>query len=82
MSNKEILDTDRLSVDSVDHSPGQSEERKTAENPNTDNQFFGGWISFKTTHVIMINDSPMKDSVPYMFERIQLTKPFEIAPVP
>lgn len=82
MQNKKILDTDDLKVDSEKTEPGNESKPKTEDNPFTDNQFFGGWISFKTTHVIMINQSPMKDSVPYMFERIQLTKPFEIAPVP
>ena len=83
MKDKQILDTDRLKpnepIDSDDKEP---EKPATESNPFTDNQFFGGWITFKTTHTIMIADSNMPDTVPRMFERLQLVKPFEIAPVP
>ena len=83
MKEKQILDTDNMKPNEpVDSKNKEPEKPATESNPFTDNQFFGGWYSFKTTHTIMIADSPKKDSVPYMFERIQLTKPFEIAPVP
>ena len=54
---------------------------KTEDNKYADNQFFGPWVSFKTTHSISINGTP-KDTVPNMIEKIQLTKPWEISPVP
>ena len=56
-------------------------KEKTEDNKYADNQFFGPWVSFKTTHTISINGTT-KDSVPNMMEKIQLVKPWEISPVP
>ena len=83
MKEKQVLDTDKIGkVDEpVDTNSKKEEEAKTEDNKYADNQFFGGWISYKTTHTIMINGTT-KDSVPNMMERIQLTKPWEICPVP
>ena len=83
MKEKQILDTDNMKPkEPIDSENKEPEKPATEGNPFTDNQFFGGWITFKTTHTIMIADSNMPDTVPRMFERLQLVKPFEIAPVP
>lgn len=82
MKEKQILDTDNLKLDEpVDSESKKPIEPKTVANEYTDNQFFGPWISFKTTHTITINGTP-KDSIPNMVERIQLVKPWEITPIP
>ena len=81
MKPREYLDTDDMKVEKVDSNDKKEIEPKTDADENTDNQFFGVWYSFKTTHTIMINGTT-KDSVPNMVERIQLTKPFEITPIP
>ena len=81
MKEKQILDTDRLKIEeTIDSNEKKDSDEHTEDNPATDNQFFGTWYSYKVTHSITINGTP-KDSVPYMFERIQLVKPWEIMPV-
>lgn len=83
MKEKQVLDTDKLKLTSSDttNEVGNKMKEKTEANKYADNQFFGSWVSFKTTHSITINGTT-KDSVPNMFERIQLVKPWEISPVP
>lgn len=83
MKEKQVLDTDKLNLIPSDttNEVGNKMKEKTEDNKYADNQFFGGWVSFKTTHTIMINGTT-KDSVPNMMERIQLVKPWEISPVP
>ena len=66
--------------ETIDSNKKKDSDEHTEDNPFTDNQFFGTWYSYKVTHSITINGTP-KDSVPYMFEKIQLVKPFEIYPV-
>lgn len=83
MKDKQILNTDDMKPDEpVDSNNKKPIEEKTESNPYTDNQFFGPWYTYKTTHCIMINNSPKNDTVPQMFERLQMVKPWEIAPVP
>ena len=83
MKEKQVLDTDKIGkVDEpVDTNSKKEEEAKTEDNKYADNQYFGPWVSFKTTHAISINGTT-KDAVPSMHERIQLVKPWEISPVP
>jgi hypothetical protein len=83
MKEKQVLDTDKLKLSPSDSSNNAGDEmkEKTEDNKYADNQFFGPWVSFKTTHSISINGTP-KDTVPNMIEKIQLTKPWEISPVP
>jgi hypothetical protein len=82
MKEKQVLDTDKLKLEgSESDDPGSASEARTEGNKYGDNQFFGGWVSFKTTHTISINGTT-KDSVPNMFEKIQLVKPWEITPIP
>ena len=83
MKDKQVLDTDNMEPDKpVDSEPGKESEPKTEGNKYGDNQFFGPWITYKTTHAIMINGTSKGDSVPQMMETLQLVKPFEITPVP
>jgi hypothetical protein len=81
MTEKQILDTDDLKAKPVDSSKHTEIEDHTTDNPNTDNQFFGPWYSYKTTHTISIAGTKKID-VPTMIERIQLVKCWEIAPIP
>lgn len=81
MKEKQVVDTDNLKPDPVNSENKSEIKEKTEPNKGADNQFFGAWYTFKTTHSIMINDTP-KSSVPQMIERLQLIKPFEITPVP
>ena len=83
MKEKQVLDTDKLKLSPGDitNEVGDKMDEKTESNKYADNQFFGNWISYKTTHSIMINGTT-KDSVPNMMERIQLTKAWEITPIP
>lgn len=84
MKDKDVVDTDKLTVDKVDESnesPGKDEEARTEKNDYSDNQFFGPWYTYKTTHSITIGGTD-KDSSPKMWERLQLIKPFEVTPVP
>lgn len=71
MKEKQVLDTDNLKLSPSDtgNNVGDEMKAKTEDNRYGDNQFFGGWISYKTTHTIMINGTT-KDSVPNMMERI------------
>ena len=70
MKEKQVLDTDNMKPDEPVDSNSKSEiAAKTVANQFGDNQFFGAWISFKTTHTISINGTT-KDSSPNMFERI------------
>ena len=76
------MDTDDLKPDEpVDSNNKKPIDPKTEGNQFGDNQFFGPWYTYKTTHTIIINGTP-KDSVPQMMERLQLVKPFEVAPIP
>ena len=82
MKEKQVLDTDKLKPDEpVDNTSTSEMKEKTEDNKYADNQFFGPWYTFKTTHTIMINGTS-KDSVPQMAERLQLVKPWEITPIP
>lgn len=82
MKEKQVIDTDNLKIDEpVDSSKDEEIKPKTEPNKFADNQFFGAWYSYKVTHSIVINGTP-KDNVPSMVERIQLTRPFEISPIP
>lgn len=81
MKEPEYLNTDEIKkILKVDDKQGKKEDPKTEELKYADNQFFGCWYSYKTTHIININGTT-KDSVPQMIERIQMVKPFEIFPV-
>ena len=83
MKEKQVLDTDKLKLTPSDttNEVGNKMKEKTEDNKYGDNQYFGPWTSYKTTHTITINGTT-KDAVPNMFERIQLVKPWEISPVP
>ena len=82
MQEKKVIDTDKIKeVEPVDSNDKKEIKPKTEDNKFSDNQFFGPWFTFKTTHTIVINGTP-KDSVPQMVERLQLIKPWEITPVP
>ena len=82
MKEKQYMDTDDLKPDEpVDSNNKKPIDPKTEGNQFGDNQFFGPWYTYKTTHTIIINGTP-KDSVPQMMERLQLVKPFEVAPIP
>ena len=63
MKEKQVLDTDNMEPGKVDNSPGGKEKPKTVPNKFGDNQFFGPWYTYKTTHSIMIHGTP-KESVP------------------
>lgn len=71
MKEKQVLNTDQLKLSPSDstNDAGSKMKEKTEPNRYGDNQFFGGWISYKTTHSIMINGTT-KDAVPNMMERI------------
>ena len=82
MKEKDVLNTDDLKPDEpVDSNSTKEIEPKTESNEFGDNQFFGPWYTYKTTHTITINGTP-KDTVPQMVEKLQLVKPWEIAPIP
>lgn len=82
MKDKQVLNTDDLDPDTpVDSNKKTTIKPKTEPNEFADNQFFGPWYSYKTTHIINIAGTT-KDSVPQMMERIQLIKPWEITPIP
>lgn len=81
MKEKQVIDTDNLKAEPQDSSSHSESKEKTVDNKYSDNQYFGCWYSYKTTHSIIINGTP-KQTVPQMYERIQLVKPFEITPVP
>ena len=82
MVEKQVLDTNNLKPDEpVDSNSPKEIKSKTQPNAGGDNQFFGPWYTYKTTHSIIINGTT-KDSIPNMFERLQMVKPWEIAPVP
>lgn len=82
MKEKQIADTDDMKpktpVDSNDH---KEVDEKTEANEYADNQFFGPWYTYKTTHTIMFNGTD-KNGSPSMVERLQLIKPWEITPIP
>lgn len=82
MKEKEVIDTDDMKPDEpVDSNSTKEIDPKTEKNEYGDNQFFGPWYTYKTTHTIMINGTT-KDTVPQMMERLQLVKPWEITPIP
>ena len=82
MKEKQVMDTDKVfDEEKVDPDNKREVEPKTEANEYGDNQFFGSWLSYMTTHIINIADSP-KGDVPNMMERIQLCKPWETTPVP
>lgn len=81
MRDKEFLDTDDMKPEPVDSEDKEGIKPKTNKNQYTDNQFFGPWFTYKTTHTIVINGTP-KDAVPNMNERLQLVKCWEITPIP
>ena len=82
MKEKQFLDTQNMDPEGQKKEDTREElDAKTKENKFGDNQFFGPWFSYKTTHVIMINGSP-KDFVPQMVERIQFVRCWEITPIP
>ena len=81
MKEKQVLDTDNMTPDN-NSDKGESSKPKTKPNEYGDNQYFGPWITYKTTHAIMINGTTKGDSVPQMMETLQMVKPFEITPVP
>lgn len=81
MKEKQIVNTDALKPDPVDSDKKKEIKAKTEDNKDCDNQFFGPWYTYKTTHTIIINGTD-KDSVPKMVERLQMVKPQEITPVP
>lgn len=78
---KQIVDTDNMKATPADSNSSQEVKPKTEDNKGTDNQFFGPWYTYKTTHTISINGNP-KGFVPNMVEVLYLMKPFEINPVP
>ena len=80
MKDKEVIDTDDLKPKPVDSENKDEIKPKVEQNKFADNQFFGPWYTYKTTHTISINGT-QKDSVPDMKERLQLVKPWEIVPV-
>lgn len=63
MKEKQIVDTDNLTQEPIDTESHEEIKEKTVANKATDNQFFGNWYTFKTTHSIIINGSS-KDNVP------------------
>ena len=81
MVEKQILDTDALKVGNVDSKNGKEDDARAKKNEGADNQFLGGWYSYRTTHSIMISGTTNVEA-PTMVEKIQLVKPFEITPVP
>ena len=81
MKEKQVLDTDNMTPNGKSNA-GDSNKPNTVGNEYGDNQFFGPWLTYKTTHAIMINGTTKGDSVPQMMETLQLVKPFEITPVP
>lgn len=82
MKEKQVVDTDNLKIDEpVDQQDSSEKEPKTEPNKFSDNQFFGAWYSYRVTHTISIYGTS-KDNVPSMVERILLTRPFEITPIP
>jgi hypothetical protein len=82
MKEKQFLDTQNMDPEGQKKEDTREElDAKTKETKYGDNQFFGPWFSYKTTHVIMINGSP-KDFVPQMVERIQFVRCWEITPIP
>ena len=80
MKDKDVMDTSDLKADPVDSNNHDEIKPKVEGNKYADNQFFGPWFTYKTTHSIVINGNN-KDSVPSMSERLQMVKPFEITPV-
>lgn len=82
MKDNEIIDVNNIKkADPGDPDSHKESKEKTVENKYADNQFFGPWYTYKTTHTITINGTD-KDSAPQMIERLQMVKPFEICPVP
>lgn len=80
--DKQVLDTDKLKPDTpIDTTKHKEIKEKTEGNEYADNQFFGPWYSYKTTHTITFNGTT-KDCVPNMVERLQLVKCWEITPIP
>ena len=64
MKEKQVLDTDNMKPDEpITGEPGSKQDEKTVSNDFGDNQFFGPWYSYKTTHTIAINNTP-KNTVP------------------
>ena len=63
MKEKQVVDTDNLKPDPVNSDNKTEIKEKTEQNKGADNQFFGAWYTFKTTHSIIINGTP-KDSIP------------------
>ena len=81
MKEKQYLDTDNLSLEQQDQDLGEQNEPKTKPNDFSDNQFFGPWFTYTTTHSITISGT-MVDGAPTMVERLQMVKPWEITLVP
>jgi hypothetical protein len=81
MKEKQYLDTDNLSLEQQDQDLGEQDEPKTKPNDFSDNQFFGPWFTYTTTHSITISGT-MVDGAPTMVERLQMVKPWEITLVP
>ena len=64
MKEKEAIDTDNMKPDEpVKNQDPEEVKPKTEPNKFGDNQFFGPWYTYKTTHTIVINGTP-KDNVP------------------
>ena len=69
MKEHEYLDVENMKPDSIDSNDKSTIKSKTKPNKFGDNQFFGPWFSYKTTHVIIINNTE-KESVPQMYEQV------------
>lgn len=63
MKEKQTIDTDNMKPKPGEDEAGKESKERTEPNEFGDNQFFGPWFSYKTTHSIMINGTT-KDSVP------------------
>ena len=82
MKEKQVIDTDDMKPEEpIDPDKHEEIKEKTEANKYGDNQFFGPWYSYKTTHTIIFNGTT-KNAVPNMMERLQLVKCWEIAPIP
>lgn len=63
MKEKQVVDTDKLRLDkTVDSDDKKPIDPRTQGNEFGDNQFFGPWYTYKTTHAIVINGSPNIDT--------------------
>ena len=81
MKEKQYLDTSNLKLTEDDSEMGDTIEPRTKPNDFSDNQFFGPWFTYMTTHSITISGTVTEGS-PTMVEKLYLIKPWMITLVP